>query len=360
MPSIIKGSDNFNTAKARSILSKVDDHTPVFVKTGANTLSIKAGTQVDNNGLYTFTVDTAITMPTLNAGENYGVWVLPNGTAEALQAPSGAYDWGTHSNPDAVMIGGFHYGLVAAGTTPASGGFATSGFTNTGGSMIWTQSDVDKIAGINQYSLWDLNFRPKTFGLKGFAFDPEVRTWVAIYFTGTEHIADGLSKAGSNIASDTVPPKIPLAYGGNGSTSYGRLTWYEANEIVQSHGCRLLNHNEFSSAAFGVTEAQSLGGAGVTPALTIRQNGYTSRIGLEQATGHVYTWGMIIHGTDGTEWVTGPNRGDSYGIPFGSLFGGSRTNDDNSGSRCSTWGRESWNTTWRRCVRAACDHLEVN
>ena len=354
--------DEINNLLSSATLSKADTFSPCIIKTGSGAVSVKAGTTVATGAaVVAFDVDTAVTMPgTLNAGENYGVWVKPDGTAVATEAPTdvGAYNWGAAPVVDAVLIGGFHYSLTAPGTTPATGSFSTTGFTNQGGNYPWTQNQIDKIAGVNEYSIWDLLFRPKTFGLKGFAFDPETRLWVAAYYCGTDHINDGPSRAGTNVASGTVLPKIPLAYGGDGVTNYGRLSWYEANEIAQSHGCRLLDYQEFASAALGVTEGQSPGGASSTIPLTLRQPGYTSRLGLEQASGHQYTWGANAHGTGGSSWVAGPNRGNSYGTPYAALFGSVRTYGSNSGSRAANWSNPAWSSDWAIGLRAACDHLQ--
>lgn len=70
-------------------LRKVDHTTPCLAKTGASTststLSVKAGTSVKvGASTIDFEVQTAVTMPALTAGEDYSVWVLPNGTAQAV------------------------------------------------------------------------------------------------------------------------------------------------------------------------------------------------------------------------------------------------------------------------------------
>ena len=342
-------------------ITKADAHTPCIIKTGSGAVSIKAGTAVAAGAAaILFDVATAVTMPgTLNAGENYGVWVKPDGTAVCIEAltDAGPYNWGLPPVVGATLIGGFHYSLTAPGTTPATGSFSTAGFTTQGGNYPWTQAQIDKLAGVNEYSIWDQLFRPKKLGLKGFVFDAETSLWVGIYFCGTDHISDGPSRAGSNVASGTVLPKIPLAYGGDGTLAYGRSSWYEASEIAQSHGCRLLEYNEFASAAFGVTEAQSLGGPASTIPLTLRQPGYTSRIGLEQASGHAYCWGATAHAQGGGGWSAGPNRGNGYGGPHAGLFGGLRTDAGNSGSRSVFWRYSAWHSLWNTSLRVACDPL---
>ena len=341
---------------ARSLFVKTDPTTVAFTKTGANTVSIKAGTLVDVGGaLITFASATAVTMPTLTPGEDYAIWCTPAGALQATADP--------FSSPAAPpvagarKIGGFHYGLVAPGTTVAGGSFATTGFTNQGGSMTWAQPMVDRIAGINEYSLWDLAWRCKG-QQRGMALDPQAEVWHAIYFCSVNHITNGISRNNTDVASGTVLPRIPLAYGGNGSTNYGRLSQYECEEIAASFGLRLPTPDEFRSAAFGVTEAQSLGGAAVTIPLTTRQPGYTSRIGLEQATGHHWIFARGNSAAGGSAWTAGPNRGGAFGNPFVILLGGTRDNAANSGSRASNSAVVAWLSDWPIGLRAAGDHLK--
>ncbi len=337
-------------------LSKADRSTPCLVKTGGGTLAVKAGTTVYlSGGVVSFASQTTVTMPALTAGEDYSVWVLPDGTAQAVADPFSA----PASAPaaGALKIGGFHYGLVAPGTTPAGGSFATSGFSNTGGNMVWTQADVDRIAGINEFSIWDLSWRCKG-QQRGMALDPQTEVWHAIYFCSVNHILNGISRYNTDVASGTVPPRIPLAFGGNGSTNYGRLSQYECEEIAASFGLRLPDPHEFRSAMFGVTEAQSLGGAASTIAATARQPGYTSRIGVEQATGHQLIFARGNSAAGGSAWLTGPNRGQSYGNPWVILLGGARVYAANSGSRASYSDVAARFSDWSGSLRAAGDHYQ--
>lgn len=338
-------------------ISKADRCTPCLVKTGAGTLAVKAGTTVYlSSGAVSFGAQTAITMPALTAGEDYSVWVLPNGTAQAVADPFSSP--ATAPAPGALKIGGFHYGLVAPGATPASGGFSTSGFTNTGGNKVWTQADVDRIAGINEFSIWDLVFRSKG-EQHGMVLDPQTRTWWGIYLCSTNHIANGISRYNTDVASGTVLPRIPLTYGGDGTTTYGRLSLYEAVEIAASHACRLPSYEEFMSAAFGVTEGQAIGGATSTIPATTRQAGYTSRIGIEQATGHHWIIGAPFGSTGGAAW-SGVGRGSFYGTSGLPLFGGARSSGSLAGSRCSSWDAAPSGSAWSIGLRAACDHLQLD
>lgn len=338
------------------LIFKPDANAVAFTKTGANTVSIKAGVKVDVGGkVIEFASATAVTMPTLTAGEDYAIWCTPAGAlvcnADPFSLPASAPVVGSRK------IGGLHYGLVAPGTTPASGSFATSGFTNQGGSMIWAQASVDRIAGINEFSLWDLAWRCKG-QQRGMALDPQTETWHAIYFCSVNHITNGISRYNTDVASGTVLPRIPLVYGGNGSTNYGRLSQYECEEIAASFGLRLPTPDEFRSAMFGVTEGQSLGGAASTIPSTTRQPGYTSRIGVEQATGHEWVFARGNSSSGGTGFVTGPNRGDSYGNLFVTLLGCDRSGAANSGSRASFTNLGAWNSAWNIALRAAGDHLK--
>lgn len=343
---------------ALPVLIKAGPSAPCILKTSATTLAIKAGTHVKIGNAYaSFPSQTAVSMPAvLTPGEDYAVFVHPDGGTSAAAnpffAPAVAPALG------AVKIGGFHYGLTAPGTTPASGGFATTEFTNTGGNYPWTQARVDRIAGINEFSIWDLAHRSKG-EQHGFAFDPQRRAWAAIYFCNPDHIANGVSRYNTPVASGTVLPKIPAEYGGDGATTYGRLSAYEALEILASHGCRLMTQEEFASGVLGVTEGKSLGGtSGTTIPTTRREPGHTSRIGLEQATGHIWTIGGPLTPVGGSAWTAGPNRGNFYGGAGLPLFGGSRDIAALSGSRASVWNNVLWNSNWDLGLRAACDHFQ--
>ena len=328
-----------------------------FTKTGAGTISIKAGTYVlVGTTMVSWSANTAIVMPTLTGGTDYAIYACTDGTCRAdasFTAPTG-YD-----TTNSRLIGGFHYGLVAAGTTVAGGSFAT-----TGNGMIWTQADVDRIAGINEFSLWDLRWRTTSTdslyrGQKGFAYIPEAGCWEAIYYCSTDHITNGLSKAGTNIASGTVLPKIPLAFGGNGTTTYAAPSWWSFNEIVRAYGCRLPLESEFVVWAFGVTENQSIDATASTYPTTQRNPGYTSKYGIEQATGHHWTWGLENGGAAGTAWAdTNGRRGQLYNNNgTKGLFSGGRAYGAYSGSRCADWGNRPSVVSWVVGVRAACGHL---
>jgi len=109
---------------------------------------------------------------------------------------------------------------------------------------------------------------------------------------------------------------------------------------------------------FGVTEAQSLGGASATIPLTAMQPGYTSRLGIEQATGHQWIFARGNSAAGGSAWIAGPHRGDAFGNPWTVLLGGARGHAAISGSRASYSSFVAWDSLWSIALRAAGDHLK--
>ncbi|WP_296988211.1 hypothetical protein [Thalassospira sp. UBA1131] len=344
-----------------SIFQKADITTPAFTKTAAQTISIKAGTRIAAGGtVHEWSTDTAVTMPTHSSGADYSIWLKTDGSLEAVAdsfaSPAATGDLAA-PQAGAVKVGGYHYGLVGPTETVAGGGFNTSAVTSAGGSFGWTQADVDKVKGINAFSIWDATF--KCAGeQRGMVFDPTMKMWVAIYFMSDDPDANGPSGYNTNVASGTVLPYIPSAWGGNGSTKYSRLATFEANELVSSFGLRLPRYEEFMSFAFGVTEGQSLGGASSTITATARQAGYTSRIGLEQATGHQYVIGGPIDSVGGSAW-SGVGRGSIFAGSGEILLGGNRGSGSFSGSRCVDFSNALSLSIWSISVRAAGDHVNL-
>jgi hypothetical protein len=344
-------------ATTPGIFYKTDSQSVAFTKTAAGALSIKAGTAVDIFGaVITLATATNVVMPALTPGTDYAIYACTDGT---VRADSSFTNPAGYTTGNSRLIGGFHYGLVASGTTVAGGSFNTAGSVQTGG-MVWTQGQVDDIAGINKYSLWDLYWRANVSDLraqKGFVLT-DAGTWVAIYFANTGTDANGLSKYNTDVASGTVLPKIPTTMGGNGTLTYADYNWWRASEHARAYGARLLTDAEANIAFFGVTENQSLGGAASTIPLTTRQAGYTSKYGVEQATGHHWVRGDDSSGTIASGYVANGGRGQSYALnTVKALFGGARNYGTDSGSRASYWVEGPTSSNWYIGLRAACDHL---
>jgi hypothetical protein len=431
LPATARGTLGLNMA---AYFEKLDPTTVAFTKTGANTLSVKAGTRVQVNGAFvTFAAATAVVMPTLTPGTDYAIYVCDDGTIRAdssWSAPSG------YTTTNSRKIGGFHYALTPSGTaatiangfntssvvtrngTTASAGLTITGlastsdlafgmcvsgtgigvdavivsvdsaaqvtlsvastasatvsltFTNTG--MVWTQTDVDNIAGINLYSLWDMQFRPSS--------DPRGSTlvaglyWQSIYMCSTDVDTNGSSKYNTNIASGTVLPKIPAMFGGNGTVTYPTLNWWVASELAAAAGKRLPWAAEFALGSFGVIENHSFDATASTYPTATRCVGTTSKWGVEQAAGVGWAWGQDSNfysevaspaGTwksiNGNSSAIGSERGQVY--TYGTtglarvLLGGSRTSGVYSGSRAASFSSSPAFSSWSLSVRAVSDHL---
>ncbi|MFJ0626624.1 hypothetical protein WLX13_19460 [Bordetella bronchiseptica] len=320
---------------------KADKSAVAFTRTGNATASIKAGTIVEVNGkLVQFTADTAITMPALTAGTDYAIYVCDDGTVRAdsnFSAPTG------YTSTTARKVGGFHY-------APGSNAAAQAGGNTT--------------AQINEYSLWDIKFRPA-------ALDPRGMTlvagafWADIYLLGVNHLTDGTSKYNVTIADGSAPPKKSTKFGGDGSAAYSDGAWYNFAEVMTHHGKRLPNYNEFQALAFGTTEATSSGGTDVPTTgvngtgATSAWNIFTSKWGVVQASGCLWTWGNEFGGVNGASEYTANTggRGSVYAQPAAALVGGAWNFTSNSGSRAAAWYYGPSFSSAYIGARGVCDHL---
>lgn len=333
-------------------ITKLDDESPCFYKDSQKVIKIKAGTKIYNGEkIFHYNTDTTVTMPSsMTNGKDYTIYCDTNGGLRAYKDTKG--DTNNETVPStSLKVGGFHYQLAISTTLSDYNTTVTSPLV----SYVWTSQDIVNLNGINKYSIWDLNYRPKCDPRGMVCVDDNF--WMDIYLCGTSHITNGTSKAGTDITSGTVLPYIPLAYGGNGTTKYTEFTWYNANEIAKSHHKRMCTYDEFCVAAFGVKENTSLGGSEVTPTTTTHTQNFMSKWGIEQATGHIWTWGLTAHGAGGSGWSGSPRRGASYGTPYAAVFGASRAAGSYSGSRALLCA--AWDSDWYDGLRCACDHLSL-
>jgi hypothetical protein len=318
-------------APGYGLFRKADPTVVLFSKTGNFTVSTQTALYVEVNGaIKTIASGAVVTMPgTATAGTDYAIWAKTDGTLEATT---------NHTSPPttgARKVGGFHY---------APGGNATG---TSGGNTT---------AQINQYSFWDLKFRPACPDPRGMTLIAG-GFWADIYLTNTDPGTNGTSKYNVTIADGSSPPKIPTLYGGNGSTAYGSLTWFEAQEVAHAYGKRPLFQSEFMAAAYGTTEGSSIG---TDQGSTILNAAYTSKWGLIQATGVMWVWGQERGGAYNTSgaWQSDTGgRGQSYGAPNAALFGGFWSDGAACGSRSSAWGAAASFSSYYIGLRCACDHL---
>ena len=315
---------------AYGLFRKADPTIVAFAKVGDFTVSTATTLYVEVNGvLQTIAASTVVTMPgSATAGTDYAIWVKTNGTLEATS---------NHTSPptaNARKIGGFHY--APGRNAPA-------------------QSGGDTTPSINPYSFWDLKFRPACPDPRGMTLVAG-GFWCDIYLTGVDAITDGTSKYNVTHADGSSPPKVPALFGGNGSTTYGSLTWFEAMELATAFGKRAMTQQEFMAAAYGTTEASSVGTDQVSSVLNAA---YTSKWGVIQSSGVLWVWGVMRGGPfAGASW--NPNtegRGSEYSAPNAAVFGGVWANGAYSGSRTSAWSYAASDSSGNIGVRCACDHL---
>ncbi|MHB1368678.1 MAG: phage major tropism determinant [Pseudomonadaceae bacterium] len=330
------------SAVVYGLFYKADPTTVAFTKTDAGTASIKAGTKVDVAGtVVTFVAATAITMPTLTAGTDYAIWVKDDATIQATTNFSSAPDAGNWRK-----IGGFHY---------APGGNAAA---VAGG---------DTTPAINAYSFWDLKFRPACPDPRGMTLVAD-SFWSDIYLLGVDHLTNGTSKYNVSIADGSAPPKIPTKFGGDGSTAYSTLNWWEANEVLQSWGKRSPTYDEFAALAYGTTEATSSGGTDVPTTgvsgtgATNAWNIFTSRWGVIQATGCMWIWGGEFGGgAADVIWTANTGgRGSTYQMENAVRFGDDWDSVTEAGSRCSAWNASPTASGNYIGARGVCDHLTLD
>lgn len=303
-----------------------------FSKTGAGTLSVLANTRVMAGGtIVTFSADTAITMPTLTSGTDYAIYVCTDGTIRAdanFSAPTG------YTTANSRKIGGFHYSPGGHSGAPGGG---------------------DTTPQINVYSLWDLKFKPACPDPRGMALVAG-GFWSDIYLLGVDHITNGTSKYNITIADGASPPKVPTQFGGNGTTTYTSLNWWEAGEVLASAGKRLPRNNEFAALAYGTTEATSIG---ADPVSTTWASAYISKWGCAQVSGTMWQWAADFGGgAAAAGWVANTvSRGSTYQLENAAIFGGGWADTSNAGSRCSSWSNSPTYSGNAIGARGVCDHL---
>lgn len=319
---------------AKTAFIKADKSSVVFTKTAAGTASIKANTIVAVNGkVIQFTSNTNIVMPTLTAGTDYAIYVCDDGTVRAdssFSAPTG------YTTTNSRQIGGFHY-------SPGGGAAAQSG--------------GDTTPQINLYSLWDNKFRPACADPRGMALVAD-NFWSDIYLVGVDWLTNGTSKYNVTIADGSSPPKIPTKFGGNGTTAYGSMTWWETAEVIAAAGKRLPTYQEFAALAYGTTEGASIG---TDQGSTVWNAAYVSKWGINQVAGVMWQWGDEAGGAySSAGWTSNTGgRGQTYNAPNAVLFGGNWASAAYCGSRASVWSLAfsfSYNDIGGRAV---CDHLIV-
>lgn len=307
----------------------------LFYKTAATTISVAAGAVL--NGKY-YATATAVTMPSHSNNTDYAIWQHPStgalvGDASFTTAPAGA--------TGGSIVGGYHY--IPSGRPTAENNGSPTGS-----------------AEILEFSIWDLTYRPSCPDPRGMACINDA-FWIDLYLAGATSYAGSTfsavpsSKIGLTIADGSSAPLVPAQYGGNGSTTYGSFTWYEASEMAASFGKRLPFYAEFAAAAFGAPEA---GSRGTDPGTVTWER--ASKFGLAQATGVMYQWGADTNGNgSGGSWTASTEgRGSVYSTEARAvILGGDWGTGAYSGSRLAAWSVTPWDSNLFIGARFAAGHL---
>jgi hypothetical protein len=270
-------------------------------------------------------------MPTATTGTDYAVWLKTDGTLEATTS------FTSPPATNARKIGGFHY---------APGGNASA------------QAGGNSTPQINEYSFWDLNYRPACDDPRGMTLVAG-GFWSDIYLLNTNPDVNGTSKYGETIADGSSPPIIPATLGGNGSTTYGSLTWFEAMSIAAAMGKKAFTQPQFMTAMYGVTEATD---AGSDPGTTGLDADRTSRWGVMQATGNLWVLAQDRGGPNASaSWNANTSGfGSEYSAPDVLRLGGDWLSGVNAGSRSSTWSTPASLSHYFFGLRLVCDHLRLD
>jgi Nitric oxide synthase, oxygenase domain len=282
-------------------LSKLDPHSVVFTVSGRTDIAIKAGTSINHAGV-TSTLAEALPVLLDNPVAGLDYTVLFGLDGEKLRAIAMPADMDADSTY--VEIGGFHF---------APGGNANG---VAGG---------DDIPAINPFSCWDRNFRPACPSPRGMALIDNA-FWADIYLTSAAP-ALGTSRYGVTIADGNSLPE-----------GHRRFDYAAAVAVLAAAGKQLLGAEEFFAATYGVTERSS---ADRDPKITALDAPRTSRHGIMQATGNMWTWGTDGHPDD----------------PRASIFGGSWFSGSLAGSRYASLDNWPENSVINVGARGRSDHL---
>lgn len=352
------GTGGGSAYSMRPVIYRKNTKEPAFKKGVGNTISLRAGVEIEAGGvLYAPTTDQSVTLPTLVAGTDYRIILKSDGALEAITysdvVPAGAY-----------VLGGFHHLIGSPATGLDSGG----GWTPT----------------LLEWSIWDIGFRPKC-DPRGMTRIGNAGFWADIYFHGNSSNTDGVTRNNDTILTGTNPPVIPAEYGGNGTTKFSTMNWWESSEHLRQWGKRLPSYEEMCLAGFGANDGAGRGAhpvktgfaTGNTPPNSSDPN-FTSKFGLIQATGTLWIWTSSLSDWQGTAtanahgWeaydVTGgrgklilQNNADLTAMLYGGSHvyttAGSPTGVTNvAGSRCGETIEKLWDNSSSIAVRGACDH----
>lgn len=333
------------------LFKKVDLNSSVFNLTSASTVSIKSGSEfLINSKKILFNSNTQVQTNDLLPGNDYFVYINENGEPISVIANQ---SWPNPVSSSAIplnsiLIGGFHYSpSINIGASVNSGGIVSNN--------------------INEYSFWDLKWRPSCEDPRGMSLIAGM-FWSDIYFLNDNPDQNGTSKNNATIANNSNLPKIPQKFGGNNYLTYSSFNWWNASECLSAFQKRLPTYFEFSSLAFGTKENVSRGNNSITTGIATSNSGssnldenFTSKWGIIQSTGCFYTWGNNFGGGAlAASFVSNTeNRGSTFQLSGVINLGGSYLDTTNSGSRAARFSDFPNGFSSLYSARGVCDHTKL-
>jgi len=289
------------------LFAKAATRQVAWTKTGTD--SAESQTEITvaiGDEVVTIPSGTNISMPSLSAGTDYAIWVAPDGTLEADAS------FTTPPTANGRRVGGFHY---------APGGNA---------SFDLDAGDGGTTAQINEYSFYDLKWRPSVADPRGLTLVGDGAFWAGIYHLAGQHLAGAPHRHGVNPARDGNPPRLV-----DDSGNYPDAQPMNIFEALRYHGFRSPTVEEFQLLAFGTNEAASRGSdpgtTGLPGGSTDAQ--FTSHWGVIQSTGVIALWSNDSILSTSDETLPNPSRGGRFRVSRFASFGGAWISGSGSGSR---------------------------
>jgi hypothetical protein len=291
--------------------------------------------------MVSFSIATAVVMPTHTIGTDYYIYACTDGTVRAdanASAPTG------YTTANSRKIGGYHYGCVRNSLTV-----------------------TDVAVEIVPRSLWDLTYRPKCSPSGMVDVYGNGSLWADIYQASVDSaiaLTSGVVTAGS----------CKIFYNGTPLTGTEGLHGYNFIELAKNSGKRLLTHNEWLAVAHGSPQGNDGDNLNAWSMTTNTGRTGTRQVaravsfaGACDCVGNVWEWlDEWSNRSDTTSWawyatMSGQNVGQQY-LPNSTglvmyLAGGAWADGVIAGARALNVRYYPWDVYTNLGSRFACDGL---